>query len=36
LDLEVFLEKEKKLQIEIERLGKTAEEIQREVERLRQ
>ena len=36
LALEVFLEKEKKLQIEIERLGKTPEEIQREVERLRQ
>jgi hypothetical protein len=36
LDLEIFLENEKKLQVEIERLGKTPEEIQREVERLRQ
>ena len=36
LDLEIFLEKEKKLQLEIERLGKTGEEIQRDVERLRQ
>jgi Mg-chelatase subunit ChlD len=36
LDLEVFLEKEKKLQLEIERLGKTPEDIQLEVERLRQ
>ena len=36
LDLEIFLEKEKKLQVEIERLGKTREEVQLEVERLRQ
>ena len=36
LDLEVFLEKEKKLKVEIERLGKTPEDIQREVERLRE
>lgn len=30
LELEVFLEKEKKLKIEVERLGKTGEELQRE------
>jgi von Willebrand factor type A domain len=36
VDLEIFLEKEKKLQVEIERLGKTAEEIHMDVERLRQ
>jgi hypothetical protein len=36
VDLEIFLEKEKKLQVEIERLGKTPEEIHREVELLRQ
>jgi len=36
LELEVFLEKEKKLQLEVERLGKSAAEIQREVERNRQ
>ena len=35
LDLEIFLEKEKKLQVEIERLGKTGEDIQAEVERNR-
>jgi Mg-chelatase subunit ChlD len=36
LELEVFLEKEKKLQLEVDRLGKSAAEIQREVERHRQ
>jgi len=36
LELEVFLEKEKKLKLEVERLGKTPEEIQRDVERQRQ
>ncbi len=36
LDLEVFLEKEKKLQLEVDRLGKSSAEIQREVERNRQ
>jgi von Willebrand factor type A domain-containing protein len=36
LELEVFMEKEKKLQLEIERLGKTQSEIQRDVERNRQ
>jgi hypothetical protein len=36
LDLEIFLEREKKLQVEIERLGKTREEVQLEAERLRQ
>jgi hypothetical protein len=35
LDLEIFLEKERKLQIEIERLGKSQEDVQLEVERLR-
>jgi hypothetical protein len=35
LDLEIFLEKEKQLQVDIERLGKTIEEIQTEAERLR-
>jgi hypothetical protein len=36
LDLEIFLEKEKKLQVEIERLGKTREEVQLEIERRQQ
>ncbi len=36
LELEVFLEKEKKLQLEIERLGKTPSEIQRDIERNRE
>ena len=36
LDLEVFLEKEKKLQLEVERLGKSPADIQREIERTRQ
>ncbi len=36
LELEVFLEKEKKLQLEIERLGKSQSEIQRDVERNRE
>lgn len=36
LELEVFLEKEKKLQLEVDRLGKSAAEIRREVERSRQ
>lgn len=36
LDLEVFLEKEKKLQLEIERLGKSQSEIQRDIERNRE
>ncbi|MGZ8496193.1 MAG: hypothetical protein ACXWWP_09875, partial [Candidatus Binatia bacterium] len=36
LELEVFLEKEKKLKLEVERLGRTPEEIQRDVERQRQ
>ena len=35
LELEVFLEKEKKLQLEVERLGKTQSEIQRDIERNR-
>lgn len=35
LQLEIFLEKEKKLEVEIERLGKTRDEIQQEVEQLR-
>jgi carboxymethylenebutenolidase len=33
LDLEVFLEREKSLKLEVERLGKSAEQIQRDVER---
>jgi Mg-chelatase subunit ChlD len=33
LDLEVFLEKEKSLKLEVERLGKSKVEIQREIER---
>ena len=36
LDLEVFLEREKKLKLEVERLGRSPEEIQREVERKRE
>ena len=36
LDLEVFLDKEKKLQLEVDRLGRSPAEIQREVERNRQ
>lgn len=36
LELEVFLEREKKLKLDLERLGKSPEEIQREVERNRQ
>ena len=35
LDLEIFLEREKKLQVEIDRLGKSPAEIQLEVERKR-
>ncbi|MGH7829819.1 MAG: hypothetical protein ACREP8_06535, partial [Candidatus Binatia bacterium] len=33
LDLEVFLEKEKSLKLEVERLGKSKEEIQQDIER---
>lgn len=36
LELEVFLEKEKKLQLEVERLGRSPSDIQRDVERNRQ
>lgn len=36
LELEVFIEKEKSLKLEVERLGKGKEEIQREVERSRE
>ena len=36
LDLEVFLEREKSLKLEVERLGKGREEIQREIERSRE
>ena len=36
LDLEVFLENERNLQLEVERLGKSREEIQREIDRSRQ
>jgi hypothetical protein len=36
LELEIFLEREKKLKLEVERLGKSAEEIQRDAERQRQ
>jgi von Willebrand factor type A domain/Glucodextranase, domain B len=36
LDLEVFLEKEKNLQLEVDRLGKSPADIQREVERNRE
>lgn len=35
LDLEVFLEKEKSLQLEVERLGKSPDEIRREIDRTR-
>lgn len=35
LDLEVFLEKEKSLKLEVERLGRSQEEIQREIDRKR-
>src|SRR5687768_3807304 len=36
LELEVFLDKEKKLQLEVDHLGRSSAEIQREVERNRQ
>ncbi|HEX9146338.1 MAG TPA: VWA domain-containing protein, partial [Candidatus Binatia bacterium] len=36
LELEVFLEREKKLQLEVDRLGKSQSDIQRDVERNRQ
>jgi len=36
LDLEVFLEKEKKLKLEVERLGKSPEQIQQDVQRNRE
>ncbi|HEY7554991.1 MAG TPA: VWA domain-containing protein [Candidatus Binatia bacterium] len=36
LELEIFLEKERKLQLEVERLGRSSAEIQREVERNRE
>lgn len=36
LDLEVFLEREKKLKLEVERLGRSQAEIQRDVERSRE
>ncbi|MSP39100.1 MAG: VWA domain-containing protein [Deltaproteobacteria bacterium] len=36
LELEVFLEREKKLKLEVERLGRTPAEIQRDVERNRE
>jgi hypothetical protein len=36
LELEVFIEKEKTLQLEVDRLGRSSEEIQREIERNRQ
>jgi len=36
LDLEVFLEKERKLKLEVERLGRSQAEIQRDVERSRE
>jgi hypothetical protein len=36
LELEVFLEKERKLKLEVDRLGRSPEEIQREVERNRE
>jgi Mg-chelatase subunit ChlD len=36
LDLEVFLDKEKRLDLEVERLGKTPEQIQREIDSSRQ
>jgi Mg-chelatase subunit ChlD len=36
LELEIFLEKEKKLQLEVDRLGKSQSDIQRDIERNRQ
>lgn len=33
LDLKIFLEKEKSLKVEVERLDKSAEQIQRDIER---
>jgi hypothetical protein len=36
LDLEVFLEREKSLKLEVERLGKSREEIQKEIDRSRE
>jgi hypothetical protein len=36
LDLEIFLEKERKLQLEIKRLGKSPDEIRRDIERDRE
>ncbi len=36
LDLEVFMEKEKSLRLQVERLGKSREEIQREIDRSRE
>lgn len=36
LELEIFLEREKKLKLEVERLGKSPEDIQRDIERQRQ
>jgi len=36
LELEVFLEKEKTLRLQVERLGKSREEVQREIERSRE
>jgi Mg-chelatase subunit ChlD len=36
LELEIFLEREKKLKLEVDRLGKSPEEIQRDAERQRQ
>jgi hypothetical protein len=36
LELEIFLEKERKLQVQIERLGRSPAEIQRDVERNRE
>jgi Glucodextranase, domain B len=36
LELEIFLEKEKNLQLEVDRLGKSSDAIQREIERNRQ
>jgi Mg-chelatase subunit ChlD len=36
LELEVFLDKEKNLQLEVDRLGRSAEDIKREIERNRQ
>ena len=35
LDLEVFLEREKSLKLEVERLGKSSDQIQRDIERNR-